>query len=138
MYSRIYFDTAPLIYFLDRTDEFYLSVRDFIFQNYRESSQFYTSVLTDMEYLTFPYKVGDFQKVRNYLAFMKELDFKKVDMTEEICQLAARLRGAYSFLRQMDALHIACCNFFDCHLFLTNDRQLLQVKEVSVKLVEEL
>ncbi len=138
MYPRIYFDTAPLVYFFDRTDEFYVKVRDFIFESCHRDSQFYTSVLTDMEYLTFPYKVDDFQKISNYHGFMKDFDFKKINITQEICWKAAQLRSEYGFLKQMDALHLASCDFFHCDVFLTNDRQLLQVKEAPAKLVEEL
>lgn len=131
MCSRIYFDTAPLIYFLDRSDSFYHLMKDFIFRNYREDNQFYTSVLTDMEYLTFPYKTGDVQKIDNYHGFLRDLVFKKIDVTREICLGAARLRGRYDFLRQMDALHIASCIFYNCDFFLTNDKQLKQVEEIS-------
>lgn len=105
-------------------------MKDFIFRNYK-NSQFYTSVLTDMEYLTFPYKVGDVKKIDNYHDFMGNLAFKKVDVTSEICLAAARLRGKYDFLRQMDALHIASSTFYNCDFFLTNDKQLKQVQEIT-------
>lgn len=137
MSSRIYFDTAPIIYFLDKSPLYYTKMRDFIFRNINDESQFYTSVLIDMEYLVFPYKNADFQKVNQYKAFIKDLNFKQIDISSEICDFAAKLRAEYDFLKQMDALHLSCCIYFDCDFFVTNDRQLLKVTEIKPLFVDD-
>lgn len=138
MNYKIYFDTAPLIYFLDKSPLCYEKIRDFLYNNINDSNQFYISVLTDMEYLVYPYKNADYQKINQYRAFISDLDFKKIDISSEICDFAARLRAEYDFLKQMDALHLSCCKFFNCDLFFTNDKQLLKVKEINSLLVENL
>ena len=138
MSYRIYFDTAPLIYFLDKSPFYYTKMRDFLFENINNESQFYTSVLTDMEYLVYPYKTADISKINNYKAFTNDLNFKRIDINLEICDYAAHLRAKYDFLRQMDALHLSCCKSLDCDYFLTNDKQLLKIKEIKSILVDSL
>ena len=137
MSSRIYFDTAPLIYFLDNT-MYCEKVRDFIFENYKKDAQFYTSVITDMEYSVKPYQDSNFIKVQKYNAFLSALDFKKIDINKEIADLAAKLRGKYPFLKSMDSLQIASCIFYDCDVFFSNDTQLRQVTEIKCIFVCEL
>lgn len=117
---------------------YYTKMRDFLFENINNESQFYTSVLTDMEYLVYPYKVSDILKINNYKAFINDLDFKRIDINIEICDYAAHLRAKYDFLRQMDALHLSCCKFLVCDYFLTNDKQLLKIKEIKSILIDSL
>ncbi|MCR5124172.1 MAG: PIN domain-containing protein [Treponema sp.] len=138
MFFRIFFDTAPLIYFLENSPVYYKRLRDFIFSSANQDSQFYTSAITDMEYLTFPYRNNEFDKVRKYFSAMRFLDFKKIDINSEIAEIAAKLRGKYDFLKAQDALQLASSIFYKCDAFLTNDKQLLQVAEVHSVLVDSL
>lgn len=138
MFFRIFFDTAPIIYFLDNPPLYYKRMDDFIFSDVNDESQFYTSTITDLEYLTRPYKNGDKEKIENYQSFMKFADFKKIDISSEIAQIAAKLRGKYDFLKAQDSLQLASCIFYKCDAFLTNDRQFLQVNEVHSVLVDSL
>ena len=131
MSSRIFFDTAPLIYFLDKSPLYFEKVKNFLFKSANDNSQFYTSVITDMEYIVNPYKVDNQQKIQNYYAFQNYLDIKKIDINTEIASYAAMLRANYDFLKGLDALQIAACHFYDCDYFVTNDKALLQVKEIK-------
>ena len=131
MASRIFFDTAPIIYFLDKSPLYYERVRDFLHAKANADSQFYTSVITDMEYSVMPYREKRSGKIENYNAFLDFLAFKKIDISSEISDLAGKLRAKYEFLKALDALQIAACLFFDCDIFVTNDKSLLQVKELK-------
>ena len=131
MSSRIFFDTAPLIYFLDKSPLYFDKVKNFIFKSANDNSQFYTSVITDMEYSVNPYKLDNQQKVQNYYAFLNYLDVKKIDINTEIANYAGMLRAQYDFLKGLDALQIAACHFYDCDYFVTNDKALLQVKQIK-------
>ena len=51
MSSRIFFDTVPLIYFLDKSPLYFDKEKNFLFKSANDNSQFYTSVITDMEYV---------------------------------------------------------------------------------------
>ena len=58
--SKVYFDTTPLIYFLDDEKPFSDKVADFILKHQNEEDSFLTSTITDAEYLVFPYRNSDF------------------------------------------------------------------------------
>lgn len=104
MSSRIFFDTAPIIYFLDKSPLYFDKMKQFIFKTANENSQFYTSVITDMEYVAGPYKDNNQQKIDNYYAFQNFLDIKKIDINTEIASYAGMPRGKYSFLKGLDSL----------------------------------
>ncbi len=131
MPSRIFFDTAPIIYFLDKSPLYFDRMKNFLFKTANDYSQFYTSVITDMEYLAEPYKSQEQKKIDNYFAFQNYLEIKKIDINSEIASYAAELRGKYTFLKGLDALQIAACRFYECDYFVTNDKALLQVSEIK-------
>ena len=131
MPSRIFFDTAPIIYFLDKSPLYFDRMKNFLYKTANEYSQFYTSVITDMEYLAAPYKRQEQKKIDNYFAFQNYLDIKKIDINTEIASYAGQLRSKYDFLKGLDALQIAACHFFECDSFVTNDKALLQVTEIK-------
>jgi len=41
------------------------------------------------------------------------------------------LRAQYEFLKELDALQISACHFYKCDYFVTNDKALLQIKEIK-------
>ena len=137
MSSRLFFDTAPLIYFFEQSYLYYEVVKKFLFEN-QEKSQYYTSSITDLECLTLPYRLGNTEKIEAYKKFLEIFDFKKIDISSEIAEKAAELRGKYEFLKNFDSLQIASCICFDCDFFVTNDKQLLNVEEVKSILVANL
>ena len=131
MSSRIFFDTAPIIYFLDKSPLYFEKMKQFLFKTANDNSQFYTSVITDMEYTVEPYKDKNQKKIDNYYAFQTFLDIKKIDINTEIANYAGMLRGKYDFLKGLDSLQIAAAYLYDCDCFVTNDKALLQVKEIK-------
>ncbi len=54
--EKIYFDTAPFIYFIENNPEFYQKLEDLIFQLIEDESIFYASVLTQTEFSVHPIK----------------------------------------------------------------------------------
>ena len=131
MSSRIFFDTAPIIYFLDKSPLYFDKMKQFLYKTANDNSQFYTSVITDMEYVVEPYRENNDQKINNYYAFQNFLDMKKIDINTEIASYAGMLRGKYDFLKGLDSLQIAAAHFYDCDYFITNDKSLLQVQEIK-------
>lgn len=136
--SRIYFDTTPLIYFLDDEKPFSNKVASFIFNHQNEDDCYFTSSITDTEYLVFPYKSGDSGKVKAYDFFLADFDFQIVEPNRTITKQAAKLRAKYPSLKGMDAIHISTSIYYGCDIFLTNDSQLKQISEANVILVDDL
>lgn len=65
-----------------------------------------------------------------------DIEIKSIDKT--IAEKAAQIRAEYKFFKTMDALQLATACLSECDLFLTNDKQLKQFKEINCITVVEL
>ena len=61
-----------------------------------------------------------------------------VEINQEIAKKAAQIRAEYKGFKAMDALQLAVACLSECDLFLTNDKQLRQFKELKCVTIEEL
>jgi predicted nucleic acid-binding protein len=50
----VFFDTSPLIYYLDGIEPFASKVEKYLLSAMDENISLYTSTITDMEYLVYP------------------------------------------------------------------------------------
>ncbi len=136
--SKVYFDTTPLIYFLDDEKPFSDKVAYFIFNHQKDDDQFMTSSITDAEYLVFPYRTKNFVKIESYESFLQGLNFLIVEPNRTITRKAAEIRAKYKGIKGMDSIHLATSIYFNCDIFFTNDVQLKQVAEANVVCVDDL
>jgi len=136
--SKTYFDTSPLIYFLDDEKPFSDKVASFIFAHQAENDFYLTSTITDTEYLVFSYRTENTEKIQLYEKFILDFGFQIVEPNRAITKKAAKLRAKYPSLKGMDSIHLATSIYFNCDTFLTNDAQLQQVSEANVVLVDDL
>ena len=136
--GRIYFDTTPLIYFLDDEKPFSDKVARFLAAHQGEDDLYFTSTITDSEYLTFPYRTNDSEKITQYESFLGDFGFQIVEPSMAVSRQAAKIRAKYGGIKGMDALHLATGIHCGCDIFLTNDSQLRQVSEANVVLVDDL
>ena len=60
-----------------------------------------------------------------------------ISISVEIAKLAAKIRAEYKDFKAMDSLQLAVAVYTGCDLFLTNDKQLRQFKELKCLTVEE-
>lgn len=107
-YKRIFLDTSPIVYYLEYNEVFYAKVKNFWKEH--EYSDYVTSTVTVTEYLTYPYQKRNEKQIR----------------------------AEYTAFRTMDALQLASACLSGCDLFLTNDKQLKQFREITCITVEEL
>jgi len=136
--SKIYFDTTPLIYFLDDEKPFSDKVAQFILTHQDEDDFYVTSSITDTEYLVFPYRTNDAVKIQAYDSFLNDFVFQIIEPNRKITHMAAQIRARYPSVKGMDSIHLATSVYCNCGIFLTNDSQLKQVTEAKVVLVDEL
>jgi len=61
-----------------------------------------------------------------------------IEISHEIAEKAAQIRAEYRGFKAMDAIQLAVACFEGCDLFLTNDKQLRQFKEIKCITVDEL
>lgn len=75
----------------------------------------------------------DYKKV-----FVDTINMDIVEINREIAKKAAQIRAVYKGFKAMDAIQLAVACFEGCDLFLTNDKQLRQFKEIKCITVDEL
>lgn len=136
-YKKVFLDTTPIIYFLDE-DINYAEKVERIFSEILESSKMIvTSTITCTEYLTYPYRTGNTEKVKVFFEFLTDCEIMIRSIDVEIAMKAAQIRAEYKDFKTMDCLQLATACIQGCDLFLTNDRQLRQFKEVKCVVVDE-
>ncbi len=65
-------------------------------------------------------------------------DMEIMEINKGIAMKAAQIRAEYRGFKAMDALQLAAACLSGCDLFLTNDKQLKQFKEIRCITVGEL
>ena len=128
-FRRVFLDTAPIIYYLERNEEFYPIIKNF-FLRY-SNAHYFTSAVTVAEYLTFPYRKGDNGAVDRFYKFLDEMYIDLLVIDKETANKAAKIRGQFYAFKTMDSIQLASACLAQCDLFLTNDRQLLQFQEIQ-------
>lgn len=138
MFSKLYLDTAPLIYFLEDHPRYALKIQSVIEENLSKNCKFATSVITNVEYLPKPMQEGKDDLVFAYNALKRILNMEYIPVLEDISMTAVRLRTKYPGIKALDSIHIATAIHSGCDAFLTNDKQLKQVTEIQVVYLEDL
>lgn len=140
-YKKIFMDTAPFIYYIEKNDDnpmYFNKVKGFLMECYRDNIQFFTSVITIEEYLVAPYKKDELFYIEAFERMLKALDFNVVNIDKGIAEKAAMIRAKYRSFKPMDALQLATACITGCDLFLTNDKQLRQFREVKCITLDDL
>jgi predicted nucleic acid-binding protein len=136
--TAIGFDTAPFIYFMERHPRYVNIVRDLFERVDHGSITGYTSAVTLTEVLTVPKRQGNRDMANAYIALLtNSRHFMLLAIDAAIAEHAAELRGRYG-LRTPDALQIAAALQTGCQGFVTNDKALKHVTELSILVLDEL
>lgn len=132
MAKKVFIDTNPLIYLVGEQEPYYSKVMEFMSDCIGEDSEFYTSTITDAEFLTKPFSNNDLEQIEKYKNYLERLEFLKCYINEQIAEKAAYIRAKYSDIKLVDALQLTSCIDCKCDMFFTNDKQLKQVVEAKV------
>lgn len=140
-YRKAFVDTAPFIYFIEKNvnnPQYYDKVKNFFRNGYDKNKKFVTSVITMEEYFVFPYRNNNYSLIAMFQRLVAMTDMEIVEINQEIAKKAAQIRAEYKNFKAMDALQLATACVMGCDLFLTNDKQLRQFKEIKCITVDEL
>ncbi len=136
--GKIYIETAPWIYFLEASADRARRIAPIVEAIGNGSCSGVCSTIVLLEILVRPLKLGRTDLAAQYediLTSQTSLTIRPVDTL--IAREAARLRASYQ-LRTPDAIHLATAHLAGASVFLTNDRRLKQVRELTVVAVDEL
>ncbi len=126
--KRSFFDTSIFIYALENNS---ITARN-LFQQALNEGILGTSTITIMEYATGCFKYGKIERLNNFKNFLRTLMFEVVPVNDTVALKAAEIRSNYSYFKQMDVLQLATAFVSGADVFYTNDKQLLQFKELAV------
>lgn len=132
MGKKVFIDTNPLIYLVAKQEPFYSKVVNFMSECIADDAEFYTSTITDAEFLVKPFEDKNNHQAEKYRDYLKKLEFVKCFINEQIAERAAKIRANYPSIKLGDALQIATSLDCNCDVFYTNDKQLKQVAEAKV------
>lgn len=140
-YKRVFVDTAPFIYFIEKDDnnpQYYEKVKSFFKYGYDNDKKFVSSVITIEEYFVFPYRNKEYSFISMFNRIVATTGMEIVEINQEIAKKAAQIRAEYKRFKAMDTLQLATAYLTGCDLFLTNDKQLRQFKEIKCITVDDL
>jgi predicted nucleic acid-binding protein len=136
--ARLFLDTAPVIYYLEKHPRYAPIVR-YIFDRIDDGSvSAVASPVTLAECLVAPYRLGLTELQRDFSELIvngRHTVFAVID--HECAHRAAELRARYN-LTLPDALQIALALNTGCDAFLTNDSALQRVTELRVLVVGQM
>ena len=132
MNRRIFLDTNCFIYLLENYEPYAQKVLEFVACGMDNEAEFYTSTITDVEFLVKPYKENNYVVINAYWTFLNRLHFTHRAIDSNVSDRAARLRAKYKGVKLGDALQLAASIECGCTDFFTNDVQLKQVTEANV------
>lgn len=96
-----------------------------------------TSTVTCTEYLTYPYRTNNQEKVDAFFEFLTDCSIQIIPIDLYAAKKAAQIRGIYKDFKTMDCLQLAVACQQNCNLILTNDKQLLQFKDIKCITIEK-
>lgn len=136
--KKVFLDTAPFIYYLEKHESYYRILKSLFIDWFKKDQEMITSVLAVEEYCVNPYRIKEFERVKTFEEFIDYMEIDVVPINEQIARKAAQIRAEYKGFKAMDALQLATAVIAGCDMFLTNDKQLRQFKEIKCITVDEL
>ncbi len=136
-YNKVFLDTTPLIYFLDNDENFGNKAKAVFEEILSNGKTLVSSVVTCEEYLVYPYRTNNQEKIDVFFEFMEACGIELIPISVEIAKKAAEIRAEYKDFKAMDSLQLAVAVCSGCDIFLTNDKQLRQFKDIRCITVED-
>lgn len=136
--KSVFLDTAPFIYLLDENERYIKQMQSLFDQFASSGVRMVTSVVTAEEYLIFPLRRNNTEKVSVFFEFCSDCDIQLVPVSLETAVKAAAIRAKYSHFKSMDALQLAVAVTMGCDIFLTNDKHLKQFDEINCCIIDEM
>ncbi|MEH2053936.1 type II toxin-antitoxin system VapC family toxin [Nostoc sp.] len=134
--SRLFLDTAPVIYFVERNPQF-VDLVDPIFERLSDDITAVVSGITLSECLVGAIHLGLADLEQAFIDVLQQEQVVFVEINAAIARESARIRVRYN-LQLPDALQVAAAIIAGCEAFLTNDTALKRVTELKVLVVCEL
>lgn len=133
----VFFDTAPLIYFMEKNVRYIDVIKPVITLIDSGQAKGLTSTITLLEVLVLPLREGNKKLAEKYKAILLSSNgLETCEISNAISEKAAGLRAKYG-IKTPDSIQLATAIVRKADYFLTNDLALKQVKEIKVAVLED-
>jgi len=135
--SRIFIDTAPIIYFIEKNHRYLNIVRPVFVEIDAGKIEAITSTITLLEVLVQPFKTKNetlAERYRETLLYSEGLT--TFEILHEVSEMASKLRAKHS-IKTPDAIQIAVGVLYGSEKFVTNDPALKKVSDVNVLVLDD-
>lgn len=135
--SRVYIDTAPVIYSVEKHVD-YWDLLVPLWQSAKDGEiELFTSGLTLLEVLVQPLRQKNTGLVRAYEDLMTNTEIIVQSVTIDILRSAAGLRASENF-KTPDAIHAASALASGCTHFVTNDPTFRRLSGIDILILRDL
>lgn len=134
---KICIDTAPIIYFIEKHQQYLKVVRPVFVEIDAGEIEAITSTITLLEVLVHPFRQKNktlVEKYREILLYSEGLT--TFEIFHEVSEMSSKLRAKYS-IRTPDAIQIAVGILYGAAKFLTNDPDLKKVSDIKVLVLDD-
>lgn len=139
--KKVFVDTAPFIYYIEGNignPVYSEKAKKFFKCSYESGIKLLTSVITIEEYKVFPYRNNRHELIESFERLIRILNIEFVNIDKTVADKAAQIRAVYKGFKGMDSLQLAAACSEKCDLFLTNDKQLKQFKNIKCITIDEM
>ena len=132
------FDTSPLIYYIEQHPQ-YLQATDDLFNAIDGGdAKGMTSVLTLLEVLVQPIRSGRLDLAHQYRQLLQgSRGISLFPILSDHCEVSARLRAKYEWLRTPDAIQVAAALHHGAEMMVTNDDRWRRLTEIRVVVLSD-
>ena len=130
--KRVFVDTAPVIYCIQQTENFYKDAkRVFNHLTVEQNCQLVFSDITLAEACVYPCRENNFEWLKNLDDFIKKSKVEFIHTSNEIAIKSALIRAKFRSFHPFDSIQLATAVIGDCDLFFTNDKRLKKFDEIN-------
>ncbi|MCX7926106.1 MAG: PIN domain-containing protein [Fimbriimonadales bacterium] len=124
---KVYLDSAPVIYFVEQTPNFYARVRAHL----QPDDWLVVCELTRLECRILPLRQRNLALLADFDLFFTQYVNQVMPLTSGVIDKATDIR-AYHRYNLADSIHLAAAVLAECDMFLTNDLRLANFAEIQV------
>lgn len=135
--TRVYIDTAPLIYTVEQHAE-YAPLLQPVWQSARQHEiEIVTSELTLLEALVLPLRQNDEELIATHEAILTNSEINVLPVSAAVLREAARLRATHN-LKTPDAIHSATASLSNCDFLVANDATFRRLSNIEIVILSDL
>jgi len=134
----VFLDTAPFIYLIEGHGDFCAPVRELVAECVRVRAQMVTSLITYIEVLTHPERLGRTDLAARYRMFLTNSENLSIHpFNLHVADECVRIRAKYGF-KTPDSIQLAVARACSANLVVSNDADWKRCKDLNVVLISEL